>query len=182
MIESLRLSGRTAPLRIWALTPVLAVARQLVATYDFELELNAWPFDVSFHPVASGEALTLGGWPARIVAMDHSVPSAGLRLELPGGAVAYTCDTQPTPGIAALGAGARLLIAECTYPAAMTAPARASKHLTAAEAGQAATDCGVATLALVHLGPWPTATLRVEAAAVFAGNIVIPDDGDQLPI
>lgn len=180
LLESWRLGGRTAPLRIVALPPVIEVARKLIATYDFELELEKRPYAVSLAPEESGSRLMLGGWPARIVAMDHSVPSAGVRLELPGGALAYTCDTQPTPAIAELGRGARLLIAECTYPANMEAAARAAKHLTAAEAGQAGAECGVRELALVHLGPWPSDTIRSQVARAFSGTILIPNDLDSI--
>lgn len=176
LLESWRLGGRSAPLRIVALPPVIAVARKLIAAYDFELELDHWSFDVTLEPAESGAHLTLAGWPARIAAMDHSVPAAGLRLELPGGALAYTSDTQPTPAIAELGRGVRLLIAECTYPAGMEAAARTARHLTAAEAGQAAAECGVERLALVHRGPWPPDTIREQAASAFSGAILIPDD------
>lgn len=176
LLESWRLGGRTAPLRIVALPPVIEVARKLIAVYDFELELDRWSFDVKLEPAESGASLTLGGWPARIVALDHAVPVAGLRLELPGGALAYTSDTQPTPAIAELGRGVRLLIAECTYPAGMESAARASKHLTAAEAGAAAAECDAGRLALVHRGPWPTETIREQVSAAFSGEILIPDD------
>lgn len=182
LLESWRLGGRTAPLRIVALAPVIDVARKLIAAYDFELELDHWTYDVSLEAVESGASLTLGAWPARIVAMDHSVPSAGVRLELPAGVLAYTCDTQLTPAIAELGRGAGLLIAECTYPAGMEVAARTAKHLTAAEAGQAAAECGAARLALVHLGPWPPDTLRDQAAEAFPGAILIPNDLDTTVI
>lgn len=179
LLESWRLGGRTAPLRIVALPPVIEVARKLIAAFDFELELDHWSYEVSLDTVNSGGVLMLGNWHARVVAMDHSVPSAGVRLELPGGALAYTCDTQPTPAIADLAGGAKLLIAECTYPAGMETAARAAKHLTATEGGRAAAECGAERLALVHLGPWQTDTLRDQAAEVFSGPIAIPNDLDS---
>ncbi len=182
LLESWRLGGRTAPLRILALPPVIEVVRKLIAAYDFELELDQWSFDVSLVPEENGSRLILGDWPARLVAMDHSVPSAGVRLEIPGGTLAYTCDTQPTPAIAELGRDARLLITECTYPAGMEAQARAAKHLTAAEAGQAAAACGAGELALVHLGPWPIETIRGQAAKAYHGPILIPSDLDSVEV
>src|SRR5262249_39224960 len=136
LIESLRLGGRNAPLRIWGLPTVIQVAQQLVGVYDFELTLNTWTFDVSFHSLKSGQQPTFAGIETRVVAMDHSVPSIGLRLELPAGALAYTCDTQPNPHIQELGEGARILITECTYLHSGESAARASRHLTALEAGQ----------------------------------------------
>ena len=61
LIESWRLAGRTAPLRIIAIPEVLAVARALIATFSFELTLDRWSFDITFHPVENGQALRLGG-------------------------------------------------------------------------------------------------------------------------
>ena len=182
LLESWRLGGRTAALRIIALPEVIEVARKLIAAYDFELELDQWSFDVSLVPEESGSRLILGDWPARILAMDHSVPSAGVRLEVPGSPLAYTCDTQPTLAIAELGRDARLLITECTYPASMEAAARAAKHLTAAEAGEAAAACGAGELALVHLGPWPLAAIRAQAAKTYHGPILIPSDLDSIEL
>jgi ribonuclease Z len=183
LIESLRLGGRTTPLRIWALPVVVAVAQRLIAVYDFELTLDTWTFAVEFHPLEDGQRAQVAGMEARVAAMDHSVPSIGVRLELPGGALAYTCDTQPTPAIVALGGGARTLIAECTYLHDHELAARASRHLTALEAGQQAAACGVARLALVHLGgDRVIAGAAAEAAQAFAGEIIIPEDGDTLTL
>lgn len=180
LIESLRLAGRTTPLRIYALPDVLAVAHRLVAAFDFELDLDDWTYDVTFTPIADGQDFTLAGLPARAAAVDHTVPCAGLRLELPSGPFAYTSDTQPTPSAIALGQGARVFATECTYLSRDVASARKAHHSTAREAAEQAAACGARTLALVHLGPWSPDEIRAEAAAVFSGEIVIPDDGDTL--
>lgn len=182
LIESLRLGGRRAPLRIWALPEVLSVARGLLSVFDFELTLDDWAFDVTLAPVEPGEQLTLAGIPARIARMDHSVPSAGIRLELPGGPVTYTCDTQPTPAIRELGSGSRLLVAECTFLQAHVAIARASKHMTAIEAAEQATLCGARELALVHVGLWEAQLGIDEATGSFSGKIIVPNDGDELTV
>jgi len=186
LLESFRLGGRTAPLRVWALPEVLAVAEKLVSAFDFELTLDRWTYDISFHTVEDEARIRLAGWEARVLRMDHSVPSVGLRLELPGGPLAYTCDTQPTPAIVELGRGARTLITECTFLRAHVAAARATKHMTAYEAGQQATACGVETLALVHLGEgepgWSVGAARAQARATFSGRVLIPDDLDTLDV
>lgn len=183
LIESFRLGGRTQPLRISALPVVLDVARRLVGAFDFELTLDRWPFPVEFTPVEDGQRVTLAGMPATVVAMDHSIPSVGVRLELADGPLAYTCDTQPCANIPVLAMGARTLITECTFLREGEMAARASRHMTAAEAGQAAADCGVERLALVHLGnDRVIAGARAEAAAAFAGAILIPSDGDALEV
>lgn len=182
LIEGLRLSGRTTPLRICALPEVLDVARRLVATFDFELSLDDWSYAVSFEAIREGEDVMLAGVPARIVAVEHTVPCAGVRLELPGGALAYTSDTQPTASVELLGAGARVFVTECTYLSRDVAAARKARHSTAREAAQQAAACSAQTLALVHLGPWSPEEIRAEASAVFGGEIVIPADGDTLSL
>lgn len=182
LIESLRLGGRTTPLRIHALPDVIDVARRLVAAFDFELTLDDWTYDVSFIPVQDGQHFTLAGVPASVTAVDHTVPCAGLRLELPDGAFVYTSDTQPTPAACELGDGARVFATECTYLSRDVAAARKAKHSTAREAAEQAAACGAQTLVLVHVGPWSPDDIRTEAAEVFSGEIVIPEDGDTLAL
>jgi ribonuclease Z len=185
LIESYRLGGRSKPLRIWALPEVMAVAHKLITAFDFELHLDNWTFDVSFHEVEHGEKLTLGGYKARVLRMDHAVPSAGVRLEPPRGPVAYTSDTQPNPALPKLGRGARLLIVESTFLRQHVEYARMTKHMTAYEAGQQATACGVESLALVHIGEGEGMAVdeaRAEAATSFSGEVLIPADGDTLDV
>lgn len=185
LIESFRLGGRQTPLRIWAIPEVLDIARRIVEVFSYELTLESWSFPVSFREIEEGQSVMLGGFPARVARMDHTVPSAGVRLELPGGSLAYTCDTQPNPAIAPFGAGARLFITESTFPHRAVAAARHSKHLTAHEAGQQAAACGAERLALVHLGvgeSFSAEDARAEAAQTFAGEVIVPRDGDALDL
>jgi ribonuclease Z len=184
LIESYRLGGRSKPLRIWAIPEVMAVAQKLIAAFDFELELDKWTYDVSFHEVEHGEELMVGGYKARILRMDHAVPSAGVRLETPRGPVAYTCDTQPNPALLELGRGARLLITESTFLRKHVEYARMTKHMTAYEAGQQARVCGVESLALVHIGEGEDTVeeARAEAAEAFSGEVLTPSDGDALDV
>jgi ribonuclease BN (tRNA processing enzyme) len=182
LIESLRLGGRTTPLRIYALPEVIEVARRIVQVFDYELTLDSWTFDVSFTAVSPGQELALGGMPARVLGMDHTLPSVGVRLELPRGPVAYTSDTQPTAAVQELARGAHTLISECTFLRGAEAAARVSKHTTAFEAGQEATACGVERLALVHIGGWSIAEARAEVAAAFSGEILFPNDGDEIAV
>jgi ribonuclease Z len=185
LIESLRLGGRHAPLRLLALPEVMAVAHQLLALYSYELTLDSWTFPISYEELEPGRDLTLAGIPARTDRMDHALPSVGVRLELPGGAVCYSCDTQPTPALPALGQGAALLITECTFLRGHEAFARHSRHLTAVEAGEQATAANARQLALVHLGVgdgWNAEEARTQAASTFSGPIIIPSDGDALEV
>ena len=183
LLENLRLGGRSTPLRIHALPEVIEIARDIVQVFDYELTLDQWTYQVSFEAVPSGQHVTLAGIPARVLAMDHTVPSIGVRLELPRGPLVYTSDTQPNPAVRDLAQGVHTLITECTFLRAGEAAARVSKHTTAFEAGQEASECGVQRLALVHIGGgWPIAEARAEAATAFAGEIVIPDDGDEIAV
>lgn len=183
LIESFRLGGRTRPLRIWALPEVLEVARHLIQVFDYELTLDQWTFTVGFTPVVSGQELTIAEIPLRVLAMDHSLPSIGVRMELPAGTVAYTCDTQPTLAVQDLARGARVLITECTFLQGGVMAARASKHTTAFEAGQEAAACGVETVVLVHIGGgWPVEAARAEVAESFSGTIIFPNDGDEMAV
>ncbi len=185
LIESLRLSGRKRPLRVFALPETMAIVNSLLAAFAFELTLEAWSFPISFTTVDEESKLSFLGVDARLARMRHSIPSAGLQLDLPGGALAYTCDTEPNPAILALARQARVLITECTMLQKNVSLARQSKHMTALEAGQAAVDCGAESLALVHLGVaegWSTAMASAEAAQVFSGPIITPQDGDTLEL
>jgi ribonuclease BN (tRNA processing enzyme) len=185
LIESYRLGGRRTPLRIWAIPEVLSVARRVVEVYSYELTLDDWTFPITFHEVAEGQEMTLGGIPARAARMLHTVPSAGLRFTLPHGDLTYTSDTQSVVEIERLGAGSKTLITECTFPYSALQAARASRHMTAREAGQRASACGVETLALVHLGlgaDFTAEDIRTEVAREFQGRVLVPADGDELAV
>jgi ribonuclease Z len=183
LIESLRLSGRTQPLHIWALPEVMAIARELLTLFSFELKLDEWPFTLSFHDVQGGQRVVLAGIPVRIEVMAHTVPSAGVRFELPGGDVAYTSDTQPDAGVSRLATGARVLITESSMLEAEGDLARLTRHMTAARAGEQAKVCGVRELYLVHIGKaWPPEAAVAEAARAFDGTIIVPDDGETITV
>ncbi|HEX9037818.1 MAG TPA: MBL fold metallo-hydrolase [Ktedonobacterales bacterium] len=186
LIESFRLCGRQRPLRVYALPETMAVARGLMELYSFELTMDRWTFDVSFTTVDEGAELTFLGAPARLYRMRHSIPSAGLRLALPRGVIAYTCDTEPNPAIQDLGRGAKLLITEATFLRRNEDFARMSKHMTAFEAGEQAENCDAQALAMVHLGAgeagWTPEEALAEAAEAYSGRVILPQDGDTLDI
>lgn len=185
LIESFRLAGRRRPLRVFALPEPMMIAQRLLEVFAFELTLDAWPFPVSLTTVDEESKLSFLGAPTRLYRMRHSVPSAGLRIELASGALAYTCDTEPNPAIQTLGQQARILITECTTLHKNVAMARMGKHMTALEAGQQAAECGAESLALVHLGVaegWSAAMASAEAAQAFTGPIITPQDSDTLEL
>ena len=185
LVESFRLSGRKAPLRIWAIPEVVATARSILDVFGYELTLDTWPFEVSLQTLEPGKALTLAGISLRAARMDHTLPSVGVRMELPLGPVCYSCDTQPTPALPELSQHAALLITECTFLQRDVDFARRSRHMTAREAGQQAADAHAGALALVHLGVgdgWNVADARAEASEAYGGRILIPSDGDSIDV
>lgn len=185
LLESWRISGRTAPLRVLATPETMPVIRELLDLFAFELTLDNWPFSVDLVTTEPGE-IQLGPYAGSLVRMDHAVPSVGVRLDLPLGTLAYTCDTQPNPNIPVLAEGARTLISECTFLSAQTQMARLSRHLTAREVGQIAQSLGVPRLALVHLGvaevPNFLAEVRQEVGENYTGELIIPNDCDVLKV
>src|SRR6185437_11708448 len=76
LIESYRLGGRHAPLHIFGLPEVIETVRQIVEIFSYELTLDTWTFDLTYTTVEDGQRLTLGGMPATIARMDHTLPSA----------------------------------------------------------------------------------------------------------
>ena len=182
LLESFRLGGRTRALRILAIPEVLSVAQRLVSVFDFEITLDNWTFPVTFQPVTPGEQMELAGIPVTCYRMDHTVPSVGVRMELTQGTIAYTSDTQPNPTLRQLAQGARLLITECTFLKSGEPHARSSRHMTTVDAGRAASEAQAHTLVLVHQGPWSADLARAEIREVFAGDVVIPADGDRIVV
>ena len=189
LIESFRLSGRTAPLTIWALPEPMDVARRILDLFSYELTLNQWPFTIALNAIQPVSYLTLAGISVRTAPMDHALPSVGLRMDLPLGQVCYTCDTQPNPRLPELARDVALLITECTFLQTQVQMARLSKHLTAVEAGEQASAAGAGALALVHIGGaergedrWGADEAHAEAASAYGGRIFIPDDGDAIEV
>jgi len=110
----------------------------------------------------------------------HYVPCWAIRVthEKSSRCLAYTADTGPSAKLDRLIEGAQLLIAEATLRESNHEPFEERGHLTAAEAAQLAQRTGVETLVLTHTfderGP---DLLRQDAAAVFAGQIVVARSG-----
>jgi ribonuclease Z len=104
----------------------------------------------------------------------------------PGQKAAFVMDTRLCDAIAPLAAGVDLLVIESTFRHADARLAAEYGHLTAAQAGKIAAECGVRCLVLTHFSeryrledqPW----FFEEAAAAFAGHIVLARDLDRVPV
>jgi ribonuclease Z len=97
---------------------------------------------------------------------------------------AFVMDTRLCEAVYALADGVDLLVIEATYLAADTTTATENFHLTAAQAAEVATDCGVRTLVLTHFSKRydDPAAFAAEAAAVFTGEIVVAEDLARVPV
>jgi ribonuclease Z len=102
----------------------------------------------------------------------------------PGQRFAFVMDTRLCDGVFALADGVDMLVMESTFRTAEAELATRFGHLTAAQAGQIATECGVRSLVLTHFSqryPDPTG-LRDEAAEHFTGPIVMAEDLTRIPV
>ncbi|HYZ02811.1 MAG TPA: MBL fold metallo-hydrolase [Candidatus Binatia bacterium] len=133
------------------------------------------------HEYAPGHDLVASGVRVRTAAVEHGLPAAAIRLESAGASLVYSGDTRPCPALAALAAGADLLLCEATVR-----PGEVGFHefhMTAADAGQLARDAGVGRLVLTHLVPWADRVEVVEEAGrCFRGPIATAREGDVLTI
>ena len=136
-------------------------------------------FDV--HEVAFGEDIAVGPFHVSTAAMRHSVPTFGVRVQADGGVLAYSADTGPTEDLVTLASGAHLFVAEASWQEGTAE--RPPIHLTAREAGQAATRAGAGRLVLTHLRPHlDRARSLSEAQGDFGGEVLAGAEGEVLEV
>lgn len=120
----------------------------------FQVALGKWfepvGFDVQWveHP-GNGTELTLGGAPARLWRVAHDATSIAIRLQLAGGSLAYSGDSDDCDGLRQLCDGVDVAILECSTDADHKLPG----HLTPREVASIARDCSVGRVVLVHIYP-----------------------------
>jgi ribonuclease Z len=188
LLECLRLSGRRAPLRLWALPETLKVVDDLLHTFAFEIPLPL-PYELQIQRLeGAGDCPPIGDASFSFIPVQHSIPTAGLRLSFPrkdGSAwtVVYSSDTRPIKALESFAQDCDLLILECTYLKSKSPLADRVGHMTAGQAGQLAQHARAGALALVHLGlydGWNVDQARQEVAEAFSGEIIFPTDGERL--
>lgn len=164
LIHCLRFTDRGRALTLAGPAPALTRARASLEALDV-----SYPFPIDWHELAVDEGEDVI---ARWAPMDHSVPTLGYRI----GDVTVLGDTRPTPAIQRLADGSTLLIHEATH----TDEDRCHEtgHATPSDAGRAAAEADVGTLALIHIHP----SLDLDRAVDEAGfpDTIAPSDGDQL--
>ncbi len=113
-----------------------------------------------WHVTGDGDEFAIGSLRFRLSATDHYIETHAVRIDSPEGtSVAYSSDTGPAWELSALGAGIDLALVEATY--GTDEEAVGIKHLSAAQAGEAARAAGARALVLTHL--WPGSDPAVHA-------------------
>jgi ribonuclease Z len=120
-------------------------------------------------------SVTVGGATVRL--SEVSAARRGQRF-------AFIMDTRLCDNVFALADGVDMLVIESTFLAADARLAEEFGHLTAAQAGQVAAECGVRLLVLTHFSQRYTdpAAFGAEAARHFAGDIAVAQDLTRIPV
>ena len=149
----------------------IARAAEVVDQRDAELQRS---FD--FRTIGARSRLQIGCFTVTFAPAAHPVEAYAIRIEGPGGALVYSGDTGPTPALDDLALGARLLLAEASFPDRTGLPA--DLHLSGRQAGECAAVAGVQTLVVTHVPAWEDPWARVtEARGSFDGRIVLAEAG-----
>jgi len=137
---------------------------------------------LAFHEVFPGDSVTVAGMNISFGHAVHPVPALVTRVEAGGVSLVYSGDTGPGGDLAAMAAGADMLLSEAsiggvrddgTYP----------YHLTAIEAGEVAASGEVDRLILTHIGALMDPNESVtEASEAFSGSIEYAAQGTVFKI
>ncbi len=144
--------------------------------------------EIRFHAVEPSDRPQLliehAGVVIQGVASDHPRPTFALRVDEPasGHSFVHSSDTRPCAAITALAHGAHTLLHDCAVPHRFF-DLVGRYHSTAREAGEVATRAGVERLVLMHLHStlgFADDELLADARTTFAGDVVVPRDGETL--
>lgn len=174
-----RRPGRTAPLDLLGPPGTLALVARLAAA--FGAWMTAPGFPVSVREIAPGTRVDLGdGVSLAARKVPHTDESVAYSVVRGAARVVYTGDTGWDEGLGTWAAGADVLLAECSLPAALAVAA----HLTPEECGRLAALARPRVLALTHLDPAVEAVDIAAAVAAqgFDGRIVVAHDGWSITI
>lgn len=118
---------------------------------------------------APGDMLTVADLVVETAGVDHSLPTAAMKLGPAGRQVVYSADTRFTQTLVDFARGVRLLLIDA-HLSGPKAPGGA--HMSPADAGRLAALAEVETLVLCHLGaPEDGPSAMAWARQCFAGQI-----------
>jgi ribonuclease BN (tRNA processing enzyme) len=134
-----------------------------------------------FHPVGTGDQVSIGDIGVSFVEMDHSVPTVGSRWEADNRVMFFTGDTGPRGDWRQQAEGADLLLSEASYQERREQDY--PHHLTATEAGQIAREVGAARLVLTHIPPYLDSSRSVhDAELVFDRPVALAMPGGTFDV
>jgi ribonuclease BN (tRNA processing enzyme) len=138
----------------------------------------------SLHPLEGGERTRIAGFEVEAFVVEHRVPTLALRITHNGAVLAYSADSLPCDALVDAAKGADLFVCDALCADADNPDAAHTlMHPTAGDAARMASEAGAKRLALVHLARYADeGTMLTEAHTHFAGEVLIPDDGDTLEI
>lgn len=126
-----------------------------------------------------GASLSIGAVTIDFAPTVHYIPCWAMRFGTSTGSdLGYTADTGPAARLSSFFEGCGVLVSEATLLEPRDEPFATRGHLTAAEAGEHATNAGASTLVLSHL--WQEngfERLERSASSTFAGRIVVARPG-----
>jgi ribonuclease BN (tRNA processing enzyme) len=134
----------------------------------------------SWSTVADGDDITIGDMRVRFSRTDHGPETLGVRIDADGRSMAYSADTGPAWSLARLGDGIDLALCENTLTREKEGTVQ---HLSSRQAGEKATEAGVAHLVLTHF--WATndrAVSMADAATTFRGRISAAAIGEEYDV
>lgn len=169
------------PLDIHALDDTYAGICEMKAGCIPDTELHS---EVRHHRVQFGEQRDIGGFCAEFIKVEHRVPTVGIRITHRGRTIAFSADSLPCDGLAAVARDADLFICDtmCADRDGENARQRTRSlmHPTAREAAEISQCAGVHRLACVHIARFGSPqNILEEAQSVFKGAVEVPDDGDR---
>lgn len=188
LIHSLLMVNRRRPLVVAGNGPALERARALMDQFGFLDRPSMFPlewWDLEEQPLELSAGAPTGApasdarFVVRAQAVEHSVPTIGLRFTCGEAVLGYSGDTRPCSAVDALLAGASVVIHEAS--AARGSGVNEAGHSSAVQAGEAAARAGARKLFLVHLPPDGLrdggSAFTADAAALFHGEISVPETG-----
>ncbi|NDY42741.1 MBL fold metallo-hydrolase [Dissulfurirhabdus thermomarina] len=165
---------REAPVTVLAARGFSAFYGHLQAAFGRWVEPGPGRLEVRELPVSGPAETELG--PLRVCSgpTRHTPMSLGYRVETPAGrSVVFSGDTDVSPELVALAAGADIFVCECAAPEGH----KVEGHLTPSEAGRMAAEAGVGRLVLTHFYPECDAhDLVTPCARFYDGPILVAED------
>ena len=173
---------RTKPLAIYASAETLTILHRVRDAWGDWLDAN--PDFVTFHPLATGDELTLGGTDdalkVHVGTVEHTASSIGFRLTGPSGeTLAIPGDSGPCQGLVELCRDVDLAVVECGMPDVFPL----ESHMTPGRLTALAQDSGLRALAVVHRYPLALSDdLVADLRDAIAVPVHVPDDGAEFTV